>query len=216
VLVLVVVAAVLVGAWFLLRPHAWRGLGPAVVVATLLGMTGPFLLLQTGRIVAAGTYPGRPLAVLNSAVSSDAQRAAEWLHDNSRPDDVVVTNTACRPAVKQPPGCDARGYVVTAIAGRRALLEGWGYTQQAQARHGRDGLPYTAQPSPWPERSALTRELFTNPTLGTIEQLRSEYGVRWVFADRRAGPVTSLLDSLAALRHTEGTVSVYELTRDGR
>jgi hypothetical protein len=124
---------------------------------------------------------------------------------------VVVSNTACRPAVRQPPGCDARGYIVTAIAGRRTLLEGWGYTAQAHRNHGNDGVPYTSQPAPWEDSAQLVRRLFTAPEPADLDELRRR-GVRWIYADRAAGPVPAALDRYATLRHREPTVRIYEIT----
>jgi hypothetical protein len=144
-------------------------------------------------------------------VHPDEQRAAFWLRENSAEDDVVASNTACWPARRQPP-CDARGYIVSGIAGRRALLEGWAYTQQALAMQGVNGLTYHFQPSPWQDRAAAIRQLFTEPTPQLIETLRIAYGVRWVYADLLAGPVaTQKLGEVAVLRHEEPSVLVYEL-----
>jgi hypothetical protein len=144
-------------------------------------------------------------------VHPDEQRAALWLRANSAEDDVVASNTACRPARRQPP-CDARGYIVSGIAGRRALLEGWAYTQQALSMQGVGGLTYHFQPSPWKDRAAAIRQLFTDPTPELIETLRIGYGVRWIYADMLAGPVpTQKLGQLATLRHEEPSVMIYEL-----
>jgi hypothetical protein len=199
--------------WRLLRRRrpTLAGLGWALVVATVIGMTLPYAGYTIGRIVVSGNYPGSPIRRVEYAVSPDEQRAAVWLNTHSEPTDVVVTNTACRPARRQPPGCDARGYIVSAIAGRRTLLEGWGYTEQAQRRHGVGGLPYTSQPSPWPDRARLTNEVFTKPTAALLARLRDEYGVRWVYADLLAGPVPDGLAAVAVLHHTEQTVRIYEV-----
>ena len=107
------------------------------------------------------------------------------------------TNTWCRPAGKQTPGCDARGYIVSGIAGRRTLIEGWAYTNQAMAAQGVGGRRYTEQPSPWPDRVALTNQALAAPTPALLNRLRDEYSVRWLYADaRRNGPVSPALDRL--------------------
>lgn len=146
-------------------------------------------------------------------VYPDEVAAARWLANNSSPDDVVVSNTFCRPAGSQRPGCDARGYIVSGIAGRRTLLEGWAYTQQALATHGVNGRKYTVQPSPWPDRVELTNRVLTAPTAQLVTQLRSQYGVRWIYADLRDGPASAKLRDLAVLRHQESQVRIYEIAR---
>ncbi|MEV5963827.1 hypothetical protein AB0L70_18820 [Kribbella sp. NPDC051952] len=144
-------------------------------------------------------------------VFPDETSAALWLGQNSAPTDVVATNTWCRPAGKVAPGCDARGYLVSGIAGRRTLIEGWAYTNQAMAAQGVGGRRYTEQPSPWPDRVALTSQALVAPTPEVLHRLHDEYGVRWLYADTRNGPVSPALDRLAELRHSAGMVRIYEL-----
>jgi hypothetical protein len=144
-------------------------------------------------------------------VYPDEASAAVWLGRHSAPTEVVATNTWCRPAGPQTPGCDARGYIVSGIAGRRTLIEGWAYTNQAMAAQGVGGRRYTEQPSPWPERVALTTQALAAPTPDLLRRLRDEYGVRWLYADARDGTVSPALDQLAALRHSIGQVRIYDL-----
>lgn len=144
-------------------------------------------------------------------VYPDEAAAALWLGQNSAATDVVATNTWCRPAGPLAPGCDARGYLVSGIAGRRTLIEGWAYTNQAMAKQGDGGRRYTEQPSPWPDRVALTNQALTAPTAEVLRRLRDEYGVRWLYADARNGPVSPRLDQLAVRRHSVGKVLIYDL-----
>ncbi|WP_328518919.1 hypothetical protein [Kribbella sp. NBC_00359] len=144
-------------------------------------------------------------------VYPDEASAALWLGSHSAPTDVVATNTWCRPAGAQTPGCDARGYLVSGMAGRRTVMEGWAYTNQAMAAQGVGGRRYTEQPSPWPERVALTNQTLAAPTADVLRRLRDEYGVRWVYADARDGTVSPALDRLAVLRHSVGKIRIYEL-----
>jgi hypothetical protein len=144
-------------------------------------------------------------------VYPDETSAALWLGKNSAPTAVVATNTWCRPAGQLAPGCDARGYLVSGLAGRRTLIEGWAYTNQAMAEQGVGGRRYTVQPSPWPERVALTNRTLAAPTPALLLRLRTEYGVSWLYADARNGPVSPALDQLAVLRHSIGMVRIYEL-----
>jgi hypothetical protein len=101
---------------------------------------------------------------------------------------------------------------VSGIAGRRVLLEGWAYTQQGMANNGVNGIKYFFQPSPWPDRVELTNQALAAPTPQLLERLRSQYGVRWIYADLRDGPVSPALADLAVLRHQESRVRIFELT----
>ena len=144
-------------------------------------------------------------------VYPDEAEAALWLGQNSAPTDVVATNTWCRPAGSTATGCDARGYLVSGIAGRRTLIEGWAYTNQAMARQGAGGRRYTEQPSPWPDRVALMDQALTAPTAEVLHRMRDEFGVRWLYADLRNGAVSPALDQLAVRRHSIGKVRIYDL-----
>ncbi|TCO45800.1 hypothetical protein EV646_108424 [Kribbella antiqua] len=144
-------------------------------------------------------------------VYPDEESAAIWLGQNSAPTDVVASNTWCRPAGSQAPGCDARGYIISGIAGRRTLIEGWAYTNQAMAQQGVDGKRYNMQPSPWPDRVAITNEALRQPTPQVLQRLQDDYHVRWLFADGRDGVINWRLDKLARLRHSVGDVRIYEL-----
>jgi len=144
-------------------------------------------------------------------VYPDEAEAALWLGQNSAPTDVVATNTWCRPAGSTATGCDARGYLVSGIAGRRTLIEGWAYTNQAMARQGAGGRRYTEQPSPWPARVALMDQALTAPTAEVLRRMRDEFGVRWLYADLRNGAVSPALDQLAVRRHSIGKVRIYDL-----
>ncbi|WP_405060925.1 hypothetical protein OG474_04600 [Kribbella sp. NBC_01505] len=140
-------------------------------------------------------------------VYPDEQASAAWLAENSAPTDVVATNTWCRPV--DAPGCDARGYLVSGLAGRRTLIEGWAYTNESMAEV--TGRRYTEQPSPWPDRVALVTQTFANPTPALLNRLHDEYGVRWLYADARAGTVSPNLAALVPLRHSNGNVKIYDL-----
>ena len=70
---------------------------------------------------------------------------------------------------------------------------------------------YTEQPSPWPDRVALTNRALAAPTADVLRRLRDEYGVRWLYADARDGTVSPALDQLAVLRHSAGKVRIYDL-----
>ncbi|WP_218190847.1 hypothetical protein, partial [Pseudomonas sp. SID14000] len=196
-LVVVGVAAVLMLVWLLLVKRVPRlaGLGGLLVLLTLLVVPSAKSFEQNLHL-----NGGKQAKTFTSAtwwVYPDEEAAALWLAKNSEPTDVVVSNTWCRPAGKQGPGCDARGYIVSGIAGRRTFLEGWGYTSQAMINHGVGGLRYNQQPSPWPDRVELTNQAIYEPTPEVLRVLRDQYHVRWVYADLFGGPVLPAGDKLA-------------------
>ncbi|GAA2185385.1 hypothetical protein GCM10009848_14860 [Micromonospora lupini] len=137
-------------------------------------------------------------------------RAALWLDAHADADDVVATNVHCRPA-RTTPHCDARAFWVTGLGGHRAVVESWGYTDAALAAHGRYGLGYARQDPPDAELFALNERVFTTPSGADLDRLRREYGVRWLFADTRAGRVSPALAELAPIRLVSGPVIIYEL-----
>lgn len=211
-IVVVAVAAGLMFVWLLLIKRVPRlaGLGGLLVLLTMLVVPSARTFEQNLHL-----NGGKQAQTFTSAtwwVYPDEEAAALWLAKNSDPKDVVVSNTWCRPAGKQGPGCDARGYIVSGIAGRRTFLEGWGYTSQAMVNHGVGGLRYNHQPSPWPDRVELTNQAIYDPTPEVLRQLREQYHVRWLYADLFGGPVSPELDKLAVLRHSLQRVKIYELT----
>nr|WP_184806768.1 hypothetical protein [Kribbella italica] len=202
-----VLALLLVVGWLLIG-RLWAGqsgLGVAlpvlvVVVASLTGM----IRYSYNAFRTDNTY-----RVASGALSPDQLAAAQWLGEHSSPTDVVLTGSWCVPVLRQP-GCDARGWLISGIAGRRTLLEGWAYTEQALATNGVDGKPYRVQPSPWPDRAELTIQILAAPTAQLLEQARG-YGVRWIFADPSNGPTSPTLDDFALLRYQAGDIRIYQL-----
>ena len=146
------------------------------------------------------------------ALTADEMRAALWLDDNAADDDVVATNVHCRP-VRTTPHCDARAFWVTGLGGHRTVVESWGYTDAVVAAHGVENLGYARQSFPDQALLALNDGVFSTPTRADLDRLRTEHGVRWLFADSRAGAVSAELAGLAQVRLVAGPVTVYELNR---
>ena len=212
-LIAVVVLAVLVMIGWRVMRSRWTTLGGLGVVLALLTV----LAVPSASTLAAGvrsrhSAQSTTFSSKGWRVYPDEAATALWLAAHSRPTDVVASNTYCRPAGPERPGCDARGYIVSGIAGRRTLIEGWAYTQQAMAKQGDNGVKYTRQLSPWPDRVWLTNQALAAPTAQLLRRLRNQYAVRWLYADSRDGPVSPELDHLAELRHSEARVRIYELT----
>ncbi|MDX6295310.1 MAG: hypothetical protein QOH50_4385 [Kribbellaceae bacterium] len=214
----VLAALLIIAWWFLVRRSSaqgrWSALAGLGVVLTLVTILVVPTATETAQGIGLRVRGGHRASAFSSKlwrIYPDEVAAALWLGANSRPTDVVASNTYCRPAGSQRPGCDARGYIVSGIAGRRTLIEGWAYTNQAMANQGVGGLRYTRQPSPWPDRVALTNQAMAAPTRQLLHRLRYEYAVRWLYADQRDGPVSLALNTLATLRHTNGLIRIYSL-----
>ncbi|BCJ38528.1 hypothetical protein Athai_60310 [Actinocatenispora thailandica] len=235
VLVALAVAAALVVGWWLAcryrpggarlpgarlrgagRPGAgWRGVrlrgaGVPVAVAVLLGAS-----LGAGAIGvlprAARVVTGVPAPKAGSRPVTAAEiRAARWLDAHAGPTDVVATNVHCLRLVTRP-YCDSRAFWVSGFGGHRTLVESWGYTDAAVAAHGRHGHSYPRQPFADPALFALDERAFAAPDAATLAELRHRYRVRWLFADRRAGPVAARLGRYARLQHTDGPAAIYQL-----
>jgi hypothetical protein len=144
-------------------------------------------------------------------ITREASAAALWLDQNAGRDDLVATNVHCV-NITWRSECDARAFWVAGLGGRRTLVESWGYTDQAVAADGVGGKRYALQPAPYPERFALNQRVFAQGAAADVAELRDRYGVRWLFADSRAdGGVAPGLTQVATLRHTSGTVTIYEV-----
>lgn len=183
-------------------PHRARQAVVAVLVVVCL------VVVVTQSVVVR-----RPVAVPLAAsriVTADEVAAARWLGQNAGQYDIIATNVHCLP-IRTTPHCDARAFWVSGLTGRRVLIEGWGYTDAAQGAHGGDGLGFSRQLFDDRALFALNEGIFTDPT---PEKARKLYalGVRWLFADRRAGPVSADLAAVASPQFRSGPVTVYRLT----
>jgi hypothetical protein len=189
------------------RRRAVRAL-PVLLLAAVAGAS-----LANGVYQKAGkVFNGSPKPQVSSpsTVTIREMRAALWLDENAGADDVVATNVHCMP-MSAKDKCNARAFWVAGLGGHRTLVESWGYSDQAVAAHGRNGLSYTYQPAPEPEVFALNERVFRDGAVADVTRLRDEYGVRWLFADTRAGTVAPALAQVADVRHVSGPVTIYEL-----
>ncbi|WP_327042363.1 hypothetical protein OG400_07460 [Micromonospora ureilytica] len=182
----------------------------AGVTAAMLGASAAVVVGGTVRSVL--TEPVPATGPQPYALTVDEMRAALWLDDNAADDDVVATNVHCRP-VRTTPHCDARAFWVTGLGGHRTVVESWGYTDAVVAAHGVQNLGYARQNFPDEALLAFNDGVFSTPTQADLDRLRTEHGVRWLFADTRAGAVSAELARLAQVRLVAGPVTVYELNR---
>ncbi|MGK5683721.1 hypothetical protein [Actinoplanes sp. URMC 104] len=190
---------------------AWRAL-PVALAAAVLG-AGITLNVdqQTRSTVEALTEPPPPVETPQRIVTRDETAAALWIDRHAGDDDIVATNVHCNP-ITYKASCDSRAFWVTALGGRRTVVESWGYTDQAVAQDGVNGLRYALQPAPYPERFALNERVFTKANPSDLAELKRRYGVRWLLADRRVPKgVSARLARIAPVRYTAGPVTVHEV-----
>ena len=209
ILLTAVVAAVVVAVVLLVRrgPATRRALPAALLAAVLGAGFGGFVARVAPYVPHALEHTGRPK---KPVVTRDEMAAAQWLDRHAGSDDVIATNVHCKPS--SPKGeCDARAFWVSALTGRRALVESWGYTDQALAADEVGGKRYYLQPAPYPQRYAVNQRAFAQGDAADVATLRTQYHVRWLFADSRVSPISPRLDQSATLRHVAGPVTIYEL-----
>jgi hypothetical protein len=144
-------------------------------------------------------------------LTQEEMRAARWLAENTANNDVVATNVHCVPMARAKP-CDARAFWVAGLGGRRTVVESWGYSDATVAANGVDGLKYMLQPPPDPDRYARNERVFAAASPTDLAHLRQVYGVKWLFADSRAGAVSPELARLARVRYSAGPVTIYEVS----
>jgi hypothetical protein len=206
-----IVAGVLIAVVISVRrrgtPLVWaRRLAVALIAA---GLGGSIAVAGNDwtRAIVQGPLPA---PIPGRAITAAEMRAALWLDENAGNDDVVATNVHCEP-IDRPWRCDARAFWVAGLGGRRTVIESWGYSDDALAANGVDGLKYVLQPAADRERFALNERVFAGGSAADLELLERDYGVRWLLADSRAGSVSPALASRADVRLASGSVTIYEL-----
>jgi hypothetical protein len=198
----VVLSAVALVVW---RRRALRALPVALLAAVLAGS-----MASGAENIAREVHARRGPTPLRVEVTATEMRAALWLNDHAGPDDVVATNVHCMPMNFRT--CDARAFWVAGLGGRRSYVESWAYSDQTVAANGTDNLKYFFQPAPYPDRYAVNQQAFTTGDPAAVARLHAA-GVRWLFADTRAGMVAPGLAGLAHLSYTAGPVTIYDLGR---
>ena len=175
-----------------------------VVAASMIGATlVPLQALvsdMASNLVFA--HPGR-----GGATAAEAG-AAQWLRRNSTPGDLIATNAHC--IIQRDGLCDSRHFWLAALSERPVLIEGWSYSNQVN----RIAVTTGGNPSLIPywnrEELAANDVAFKAPTPAAIDRLRNA-GVRWLYADHRAGDVSPALRNYVRLRHATLDATIYEL-----
>jgi hypothetical protein len=134
--------------------------------------------------------------------------AARWLRKNSKPGELVATNAHC--IIQRDELCDSRHFWIAALSERPVLVEGWSYSNQANRISLATGVNPSLIPY-WSEEELATNDAaFTSPSVAVIERLR-RIGVRWLYADNRAGTVSPELKQFVRLRHATLDATIYEI-----
>ena len=191
-------------------PHPRVGTAAALAAAALLGAT----LLPNSVVRIDGMTDAR--AVMDPDPLTGAQLAGtSWIRDRVAPDQLIATNVHCfdGPTVAE---CDSRAFWVTGLSEHQAYVSSWAYTDQAQATataplpRGVRRLYYAKQPF-W-DQARLRRNdiVFTAPTPQRLDTLYRA-GVRVLFADASAGPVSPQLNRMTDRVFSQGDVSVFRL-----
>jgi hypothetical protein len=196
----------------LLRKAARRASLPMLTTVTAYALAAclpvAFLAVRDARPPRLDPRP--KVGVSYAYVSPEQSRAALWLRRHSSSTAVVATNQFCWPMGHDVPNCLVNSAWLSGISGRRLVLGDWTYTLATMDAY--DGtVPINRMPSPWPERVALSRQAVQNPTPEVLERLRRDYGARWIFADRRATPISPELARLADLRYRSANIRIYRL-----
>lgn len=177
----------------------------AVVAGTLVApLRGT--VLNVAQVARTGV-PAAPAADPDDRlyVSAEELEAAAWLGANARPDDVVASATLCTPATGIAPNCRGDQFWIPGISGLRMLLAGWYYLPT--------GAPALAGDGDVDSRIALSQKLVADPDRSAVDTAVDRYGVRWVVADRRTGPVSDRLADHGTVRFDNGVVQIVELDR---
>lgn len=182
-----------------------RVLAAALVIAFMSAALLPQLqaLSRTKAGEPSVLSPGTPVGPTASATE-----AARWLRDHSSPDDLVATNAHC---VTKAGGCDARHFWIAALTERHVLVEGWAYTNTINDLVTGTGTSSNRLPFWDQQRLEDNDRVFMWPSRESINVLRTQYGVRWLYADASQSPVSHHLRDLATLRYDAGDVQIYDL-----
>ncbi|WP_143465625.1 hypothetical protein [Kribbella sp. ALI-6-A] len=185
------------------------GLGVLLVLgAATVNVPQTMLTTFADQVCVGG--PDRPeCRQTRRQVPTGGAEAARYIRDHSAVRDRLATNSHCMP-VYTARKCDARNFWLAGYAERRVLVEGWAYTPTAQSRKDSDAAvngPFWDQPL-----LQLNDRAFKRPTKRVLDQLWTQYGVRWLVFDTNLDRPPAQLGSLAEHRFTAGAVAVYALT----
>ncbi|MBO1755635.1 hypothetical protein [Allobranchiibius sp. CTAmp26] len=209
VVVIVLVALGILVALLLSRSS--RAAAPRMFVAVvILSAT-----LIPSSIIAASRLPGPPPVTDPAQLTAGEIAGTTWLRLHVAADETIATNVHCQPTPTRV-HCDSRAFWVTGLGAHQAYVESWGYTDQAEATAtavrppGTPQISYARQPFFDQARLRLNDGAFTAPTPEGLARLYRA-GVRVLFADAGAGPVSPRLADLADQVFHQTDVTIYRL-----
>ncbi|NEA35657.1 hypothetical protein G3I17_29000 [Streptomyces sp. SID13031] len=176
----------------------------ALVAACMVGAaTLPLIGLVSGQ--ASDVVYGRPGRDGPTEAEADAAR---WLKENAPGDDLIATNAHC--IAMQGDTCDSRHFWIAALSERQVLIEGWVRTNRSSRISATTGTDPSTVPYWNKDQLAANDATFTSPSEAVIDRLR-KLGVRWLYADNRAGEVSPQLKQFVRLRHATLDATIYEI-----
>ncbi|MEV6411748.1 hypothetical protein [Kribbella sp. NPDC051718] len=187
-----------------------RGGGvPTAFFAALVAacMVGALALPLVGLVSASASDVayGRPGRDGPTEAEADAAR---WLKENSAGEDLIATNAHC--IALRGETCDSRHFWIAALSERQVLIEGWVRTNRSSRISATSGVEPSKVPYWNKEQLAANDATFTSPSPAIIERLR-KLGVRWLYADHRAGQISPQLKQYVRLRHATLDATIYEI-----
>ncbi|MEV8376896.1 hypothetical protein AB0P21_29405 [Kribbella sp. NPDC056861] len=176
----------------------------ALVTASMVGAaTLPVFGLVSEQ--ASNVVYGRPGRDGPTEAQADAAR---WLKENTPADDLVATNAHC--LTQTSVTCDSRHFWIAALSERQVLIEGWVRTNRSTRISATTGVEASQVPYWNKDQLAANDATFTSPSEAIIQRLR-KLGVRWLYADNRAGLVSPQLKQYVRLRHATLDATIYEI-----
>ncbi|NII70365.1 hypothetical protein [Microbacterium ulmi] len=155
-----------------------------------------------------------PYSVLGPASSASARsslslaqsEAAEWLSQNTTPDQIMAVNDHCLGDESEK--CDSRVWWVSGLAGRRVLVESWSYVAASTA------LEPSSVVRPVFDEKLLefNQELFASPSRDTLREAY-RLGVRYLIATEGESSVSPELAVLAEPVYSDSLVTIYRVPR---
>lgn len=164
----------------------------------------PLLDVVLGRQAVADLPSGQEL-------TSDELDGARALAKANPDGELVATNVHCR-NIARSQFCDNRGFWVSAFSESPVYIGGWGYSASGRAATDASGDSHSYITQPFHDQSALQLNdgVFARPTPDNLAELRRR-GVRFLYGDSRATPVSPDLSGYAEPVFISPTVQVYRL-----